>query len=172
MFRLLLIFGLFGIVTLQGCASGPSLEGSPYYRGPAESNDSMATVYIFREKHSLGSNVTQNVSIDGKLIGSLPDGGYLVARIGPGVHEILTRRASILSGDLGDAVFKIEVETGKAYFIAQETSSTPYKDSRGLSLAKEGSFGLVHYYFRWAMVPQDEAEMRMKSCRLVPASLP
>jgi hypothetical protein len=172
MSRLLLIACLLGIVTLQGCASGPSLEGSPYYRGPAESSDSMATVYIFREKHSIGSAVTQNVSIDGKLVGSLPNGGYLVTRIGPGSHEMLFRRANFLHGDLSDAVFKVELEVGKTYFIAKETSSMPYKDSRGLSLVEEGSFRLVRYYFRWAMVPKNEAEMRMKSCRLVPASQP
>ena len=172
MSRLLLITSLFLTVVLQGCASGPSLDGSPYYRGPAESNNSIATVYIFREKHSIGSAVTQDISIDGKLVGSLPDGGYLVARVGPGAHEMLSRRANTLSGDLSDAVFKIEVETGKTYFIAQETSSTLYKDNRGLSLVKEGSFRHVRHYFRWAMVPQNEAETRMKSCRLVPTSQP
>lgn len=168
--RLLTITSIFLTFLLQGCTSSPSLEGSPYYRGPAESNDSMATVYIFREEHRIGSSVTQNISINGKLVGSLPNGGYLVTRLGSGVHKILANRANPIDGNLSDATFKLDVETGKTYFIAQETSSIPYKDNRGLSVVKEGSFRSVRHYFRWAMVPQHEAEDRMKSCRLVPTS--
>lgn len=156
-------------VALQGCASGPSLEQRPYYQGPAVSSSNLATVYFFREHHPVGEGVTQNISIKGDLIGALPSGGYLIVQVNPGVYNVRSKRAHFLQGDLSDAEFEIDIEAGKTYFFAQERSSMPYRDERGLSKVKQGGFKhYIQYYFRWAKVPQNEAEERMKYCRLVP----
>lgn len=167
MFRFFIVCWL--AVALQGCASGPSLEGQPYYNGPTISNSNVATVYFFREHHPIGRGVAQDISINEEVVGSLSSGGYFMVQLDPGVKKVRARRTQFLQGDLGDADFDIDVAPGRIYFFAQETSSVPYSDRREVSKVRKGGFNYIQYYFRWAVVPQNEAEMRMRFCRLNPA---
>lgn len=171
MFRTFFMGCLLGaLAMLQGCSSGPSLAGQPYYQGPAEASGDSATLYFFREEHEVGSAVSQNIFIDEKLVGALPNGGYFKTQVAAGTRSVVASRGSFLQGDLGDGKFNLVLESGKTYFIANETSRRPYEDDQGLTEVQEGTFRqFEHYYFRWASVPQGEAEKRMKACRLVPA---
>lgn len=174
MFRAIFISFVFGVFSLlQGCSSGPSLVGQPYYRGPAEVSSDSATIYFFRNKNKTGSAVTQNIAIDGKFVGTLPNGGYFKVKTTAGTRNVVASRGNFLQGELGDGEFKLLLESGKAYFVANETSTRPYTDDRGLTDVKEGTFrSSEHYYFRWAALPQAEAEQRMQACQLVPTIHP
>jgi hypothetical protein len=149
------------------------LDGQPYYQGPAETSSDSATLYFFRKEHDVGRAVSQNILIDEKLVGALPNGGYFKTQVPAGTRAVVASRANILDGELGDGEFTLTLENGKTYFVANETSRLPYTDDRGLTAVKEGTFKrFEHYYFRWATVSQVEAEKRMRGCRLVPTVRP
>lgn len=166
--RLFSIFLLGIIAVLYGCASGPSLEGQSYYRGPAMINPESATIYFYRLPHELGSAVHQDIKIDGDHVGVLSSGSYLKVSVPAGIYSVEATRGSRIQGDIGDAKFDLTVRNGKAYFVANETSINPYQDRYGLTEVRDGSFRRVQYYFRWALVPQEVAELRMLSTRLSP----
>jgi len=69
-----------------------------------------ASLYIARTYDTFASLVPFPVTVDGKEIGYLGPGGYLLVPVGPGQHTVLV--SSILNTDR--AVF--EASTGKNYF--------------------------------------------------------
>ncbi|WP_176471521.1 DUF2846 domain-containing protein [Pseudomonas sp. Irchel s3h14] len=153
---------------LQGCASAPSLEGQPFYQAPAEVSANSATVYFLRQPNTVGAGVAENIEVDGLHVGMLPSGGFFTVTLLPGTHAVQAKRQNFLAGDLGDGSFTITVEKGKTYFIANQTSTVPYRDNWAVTEVKDGSFRLEKFYFRWANVPQNDAEKMLKTTRRVP----
>ena len=169
MMRVLNILFLLGtLVFIQGCSTTSTLKGQSFYHGPASVSEDKATIYFYRPPHPIGNAVTQNISIDGVPVGTLPDGSYFVTEVAGGTHEVVSARSNWIDGNIADAKFPLTVEVGKTYFVTQQTSQLPYNDDRSLAPVYKGSFGLVTHYFRWARVPQKEAEIWMQICRRSP----
>lgn len=80
------------ILTLTGCASGPQ------FRPEAGPNTDQALIYIYRVHAKPLWMRTAVISIDGKQVGELPNGGYLAIQVVPGEHSI-TQSWSNWAGD-------------------------------------------------------------------------
>jgi len=169
MLRVLLFSFLMGtLAMLQGCSSGPSLENQPYYKGPMEARSDSATVYVFRPTDNGNRFVNLSIKLDEQPIAELPSGGYIKLQMPEGTHLFEAATPPLGGAFLGDR-FNISVKKGNVYFIAAEVRQTPPADNQTLGVVKDGRFGGEHLFFRWAMVPQLEAELRMRFCQLVPA---
>lgn len=163
--RAIFIVACFSL--LQACA-GISLEGQPHYEGPATASHDSATVYFFRNANHIGSAVDQKILISGNVVGILPNGGYFKTQLDAGTYTVESVRANAIQGKSSDDHFDITVKNGQIYFIAQQTSPIRYTDSHSLTEIKSSRFGGTEYHFRWALIPQDQAETLMRRCRLVP----
>ncbi len=104
-------FGIVFTLALAGCVSAPkaspeSQAAATKFVAPADK----AQVYIIRPS-SFGLAVLYHVSIDGRIIGSLPAETYLVQQLPPGSHVV-----SFFNNTSQEST-TVEVEAGKNYFL-------------------------------------------------------
>lgn len=161
---------LAGLASLTGCIGGPDLAGQPFFTPPAESSPDHATVYFYRTSASIGDGVAPTILIDGNAVGSLPSGGFFKASIAAGKHKVDSTSPPIISGKVNKH-FDISVENGNVYYIADQVGTSPYKDGQTLGEVDDGRFGGTVFYFRYALVPAEEALRSVKWCQKVPAAL-
>lgn len=166
---LLLTCLLTALSLLSGCASGPDLKGQPFFTGPVESRPDLATVYFYRTAASVGYGVAPTITVDGKPVGSLPSGGYFKTTLPAGKYHIKSTTPPIVTNSVNKA-FDLTVANGNVYFIADETSSMDFKDDQTLGEINDASFNLQRFYFRYALVPEEQALRSMKWCQQVPAA--
>jgi len=82
--------GLIAVACLAGCVtSGPS--------GYQSFNNKPGTglVYVYRESKFAASGVSADVVVDGKVIGTIPNGSFVAAYLKPGVHSIEVKFGAI-----------------------------------------------------------------------------
>ncbi|WP_028693408.1 DUF2846 domain-containing protein [Pseudomonas cremoricolorata] len=164
----LLWLSLLTILTLlTACTSGPDLKGQPFFTPPAESSPDQATLYFYRTAASIGAGVAPTIKIDGTAVSSLPSGGYFKVTLPAGTHTIESTSPPFISGKVNKR-FDLAVENGNVYFIADQVSDSDYKDGQTLDGVDEASFGLMPFYFRYALVPTEEALRAIKWCQRVP----
>ena len=154
---------------LAGCIGGPDLKGQPFFTPPAESSPDHATVYFYRTAASIGDGVAPTIQIDGRVISSLPSGGYFKSIIAAGKHTVDSTSPPFISGKVNKR-FDINVENGKVYFIADQIGTSAYNDGQTLGEPDDASFGGTRFYSRYALVPTGEALRAIKWCQVVPAA--
>lgn len=158
---------LAALTLLTGCISGPDLKGQPFFTPPVESSPDQATVYFYRMAASIGAGVAPTIKIDGKTVGSLPSGGYFKVNVPAGKHTVESTTPPFLTNKVNKR-FDLSLENGKVYFIADQVGQVEYRDGQTLDEVDEGSFGLIPFYFRYALVPTEEALRGIKWCQRVP----
>ncbi|MFK3797288.1 DUF2846 domain-containing protein [Pseudomonas sp. NPDC088444] len=158
------------LTLLTGCISGPDLKGQPFFTPPAETSPDQATLYFYRTAASIGDAVAPTIHIDGKAISSLPSGGYFKATVPAGKHTIDSTSPPVISGKVNKH-FDINVENGKAYFIADQVGTSDYHDGQTLGGVDNASFGGERFYSRYALVPTEEALRGIKWCQRVPVGV-
>jgi len=107
-------------ILLAGCASGPVFQPEP---APAAEK---SLLYIYREAATPFWMRTAVIAIDGKTIGELPNGGYLVRILTPGAHEIVQTWSNWI-GDYSELTKpqKISINTspGATHFVQFQLSA-------------------------------------------------
>ena len=66
--------------------------------------------------------------------------------------------------------FDITVENGKVYYIADQLSTSDYKDGQTLGEVDGRRFSGTMFYSRYALVPAEEALRSIKWCQELPAT--
>ena len=166
----LLWVGLFAaLASLTGCISGPDLKGQPFFTSPAEPRADEATVYFYRTAASIGSGVAPTIQVDGRTVGSLPSGSFFKAGVPAGKHSVASTSPPIISGMVNQR-FDITVENGKVYYIADQLSTSDYKDGQTLGEVDGRRFSGTMFYSRYALVPAEEALRSIKWCQELPAT--
>ena len=160
---------LAALTLLTGCIGGPDLKGQPFFAPPAESSPDQATLYFYRTTATIGDAVAPTIAIDGKAVSSLPSGGYFKTTITAGKHTIESTSPPIISGMVNKR-FDLNVEKGKVYFIADQGGTSPYDDGQTLGEVNDGRFGGTRFYFRYALVPEEQALRAIKWCQKVPVA--
>lgn len=160
-----------GLASLTGCIGGPDLTGQPFFTSPAEPRPDEATVYFYRTPASIGNGVAPTILVDGRTIGTLPSGSFFKAGIPAGKHSVASTSPPFISG-LVNKRFDITVENGKVYYIADQLSTSAYKDGQTLGEVDDGRFGGTMFYSRYALVPAEEALRSIKWCQELPATAP
>lgn len=72
-----------------------------------------ANVYVFRSEVTFGAAIKSKVDIDGKRIGKMSGGTFLLVEMEPGKHTITGIAEN-------DSVLEITAEAGKNYYVWQE----------------------------------------------------
>jgi len=141
---------VLAILLVAGCAREPLPRADEVAAAEARTftpGADRANVYIYRNE-ILGSIVRMAVMIDGKEVGMTRGLTYLLLRLEPGRHTIISQ------GQTRSAL-SLEVAAGKNYFVWQEVKHNP------LSFTYRSQLKLV-----------DEAigQEGVKECELVAAS--
>jgi Protein of unknown function (DUF2846) len=103
--------GFLAVVALSGCVSAP--KAAPDAEAAAKKFTTVpgeAQLYIVRPS-SYGLAVMYQVSIDGRIVGSLPAETFLLERVGPGNHQV-----SFLNNTSQENT-NVSVEAGKNYYL-------------------------------------------------------
>ncbi|MCG8909305.1 DUF2846 domain-containing protein [Pseudomonas sp. DP-17] len=152
--------------TLLSACSTVDLTGQPFFYMLEQPHPDQATLYFYRVKPTLGSKFSRTISINGKAVGQLPGGSYFVTHADAGrIHVV----AEAVIGNESDTEFDLDIEEGKTYFIADQENTSPYEnDGKALSSTIEARFRPTTYYYRFALVPMDDALRALKWCQQSP----
>ena len=116
-------------LALPACASGPRYADYSPSMKPLDPAASRLT--IFRESHFSGSGMDARVKIDGKTVGTVPNGSVLVVDHAPGNLKIsLDSRADMFDG----MEFPITAEPAHAYYIEIRSTHADYMQTMGGAL--------------------------------------
>jgi hypothetical protein len=120
---------------ISGCGAvlGPmaskSIEQAQSFTPPP----GQSGVYVIRTWNIVGAAVTWEVSLDGVLLGQIPNDSYIYATVPPGTHNV-----SVIY-QLVDTSFKTEV--GKSYFfvisLSNSGSAQQLSDEEGRKYVKK-----------------------------------
>jgi hypothetical protein len=97
------------LALLGGCASYSVVEPQNRAQDPR-----LARIYFIRQPTILSRLGTADIKVDGKQLGSLSQGTYIVADRSPGTHTI-----AVFGGGLSSGWFEtdIEVQAGVSYYF-------------------------------------------------------
>jgi hypothetical protein len=104
-FRFLLGASTIAVV-LTGCSAPVVKHGS--YEGLKSLEQGKGTIYVYRESAFPGAMNQYDVLVDGKLVGSLPNGSFFTVNAEPGERNVRPDTGSFGQGA------KVTVESGKA----------------------------------------------------------
>ncbi len=115
-----LLLSLVLLFLFTGCASSKwessatvgSMNSQGILNATVPSNSSY--IYVYREDEFRGSATAWHLGLDGKPIGKLKNGSYLLIKTNPGKKQ-LTPESHVIS--LEDKPFEFNAEGGKAYFF-------------------------------------------------------
>lgn len=162
-----LLFSLLCLFALSGCLSSPDLTGQPFFTSIEQPPADQAYIYFLRPDGPIGTGLVPRIKIDGREVGTLPSGSYFRTAVTSGTYRIESTTPPILSG-AKDKSFELRVESGNTYFIADQQSSSAFSDGATLGEIDEGRFGGIRFYFRYALMDQDEALRALEYCRQSP----
>lgn len=115
--RIFVALLMLGVLSgLYGC----SATGARFDLTKAEAVSSKESqLYIFRESAFIESGTYPVVLLDGKEIGDLRNGGYIVTKLTPGPHELLVQSGGILRGQWIHSPKRLSFDTepGKRHYI-------------------------------------------------------
>lgn len=164
---LLLVGLLASLSLLGGCSTGPDLKGQPFFSAVEQAQPDQATLYFYRPAASVGYFVTPTIKVDGNAIGVLPSGGFFKTTLPAGRYRIESTSPPFVSSSVNKR-FDLSVENGKVYFIADQTSSLAFSDKQALGEVNDAYYSGAHFFFRYALVPEEEALRAIKWCQQVP----
>jgi hypothetical protein len=115
--RVLVAFCVVGLVNLGAGLSAVESHGKERTTRPAR-------LYFLREKGLL-SGLAPDVKVDGKTVGTVGNGAYVVIERPPGLHQLAV--GNPLSMDFET---EVQVEAGQSYYfnIAPRASGAPLQD--------------------------------------------
>jgi hypothetical protein len=155
---------LVAAIALSACTTA-DLSGQPFFGTLEATRPGQATLYFYRVKPTIAANVPATITINGKTAGELLGGSYFVTRV-PAGHYRITSSTSPLLASRDNSSFDLQVDDGKNYFVADQEDTTPFTDdSLTLGEATSGRYMRTMFYFRYALVPQDEALRALKWCQ-------
>lgn len=151
-------------IALYGCSTS-DLTGRPFFDTLEVPTADRATLYFYRVEPTIAASAPAQITINGHSTGELPGGSYFVTRLPAGLYHI-TSSISPLLASRDNSAFDLRVENGKTYFIADQEDTSPFKaDGLGLAPESSGSYMRTMFYFRYALVSQEEALRSLKWCR-------
>ncbi|MCO7579867.1 MULTISPECIES: DUF2846 domain-containing protein [Pseudomonas chlororaphis group] len=166
--RALLWLGLLASLNLLGgCAGGPDLNAQPFFTPATDVRADQATLYFYRATATIGYGIAPAIKINGKTISSLPSGGYFKTHLPAGTYRIDSTSPPLIT-NMVNKHFDLKVENGQTYYIADQISTSPFNDGLTLGAVDDGSFGRTRYYFRYALLPEEQALRSIQWCRQVP----
>ncbi len=125
-----IIRGIFvSLCMLLVLAIGASAAPTSKPAKPSASGGSNATIYIMRSTPVLGWATQPDIRVDGKFVGELSVGSYLVVNAPRGQHKLEVQGGAPLTGPYESG---IQVEAGKSYFI--EVGPRPNNGAPGTQL--------------------------------------
>jgi len=139
------LFLSFALLALVGCATGVRLA-SPAADAAAKTFQppaGKANLYAARSGGSSGVNVAFKVAVDGKDVGSIGPGTFLLAALTPGHHYVT------VSSGINTARTSLDAEAGKNYFYEVTSSSGGYSAQPSLGVVVIEAMGKL-------MVQQDK----------------
>ncbi len=116
-----------------GCASGAAVapeaeEAAKKFVPPS----GKAQVYVVRPSGA-GVAVFYQVKFDGRNIGSMVPGTFVLQQVAPGRHQV------VLFNESNETPVTVDAEAGKNYFVRVAFSTTASRDNRtGLVSEEEG----------------------------------
>lgn len=136
------ILSILAFLFLVSCtATGPTFTEKSTGSAALEPEPGKALVYVYRVSNYVGSGLSAPVLDNGKQVGSLNVGGYIVLQVDPGFHEFRTDLYVV------DEPTTMEVEEGNTYY---------------LRVFVEGFWRVV---FNMQRVPEDEALSELREMR-------
>jgi len=152
----LFLLGLLSSCTMTGPKFTP-LENADFHRG---------VIYVYRPSNYDMGLMSALISLDGKQIASLENGGYVAVPVTPGEHTITQKwKAGILgNSDLegGTTTTVVDVKSSDASYVSLTSSSTRVQAKR---------FNAVAVELKWQLnkVSANQALPEISQCRKVEA---
>lgn len=104
----LLVFAL-----ISACATVTSVDSQADQQAKRfETKSGKSLIYVYRESGFFAGGVKHKFQLDGKPIGEMIQGGYMVLEVVPGKHSLVARAEN-------DAILNSTLEAGKNYYIKQ-----------------------------------------------------
>lgn len=107
--------------------SACSATGQRFDANKAEAVSSTASqVYFFREAAFIESGTYPIVIVDGKEVGELRNGGYLVAKVNPGSHQVVVQSGGLARGQWIHRPKQLQIETasGTHHYVQVSLKTT------------------------------------------------
>lgn len=117
-----LFLGITTLLITACSATGPQFDPNK-----AETVSSTASqLYLFRESAFIESGTYPVVLVDGKEIGELRNGGYLLAKVNPGPHQIVVQSGGLARGQWIHGPKQIQIQTapGTRRFVQVSVRTT------------------------------------------------
>ena len=157
--RKISVFVLFGL--LSSCTmTGPKFT-------PLENVDSQrGVIYVYRPSNYDMGLMSALISLDGKQVASLENGGYVAVPVAPGEHTITQKwKAGILGNsnlESGTTTTMVEVQRSGASYVSLTSSGKRVEANR---------FNAVAVELKWQLnqVSADQALPEISQCRKVEA---
>jgi hypothetical protein len=99
-------------IALTGCEIAARVKTTGKYEGLANKDPSKGQIFVYRESAFAGAANQYDVMLNGKLVGSLPNGSFFSVPATPGQTKIEPR--TLTSFGLGKGT-SVNVEAGKSY---------------------------------------------------------
>ncbi len=119
--KILLATGLALSILIAGCASSLKPSGGSYSENKPASDQ--AKLILYRTGGAMLKMETPIVLVDGKEIGTLPDGGFLEIDTAPGVHAFEIRKYGEAAWRFKPHNFKVSMQGGTTQFIELDITS-------------------------------------------------
>ncbi|WBG66476.1 DUF2846 domain-containing protein [Pseudomonas citronellolis] len=149
---------------LAGCSTS-NLEGRPFFDTLEAPRADQATLYFYRVMPTIAAKVPATITVNGNTAGELLGGSYFVIHLPAGKYHIKSSTSPLLASR-DNSAFDLQVESGKTYFIADQENTEPFKaDGQLLGLESHANYQRSPFYFRYALVTQDEALRALKWCQ-------
>ena len=101
------------VIAVAGCATttipmaADEMDKAAKTFSPTEGK---ANLYVVRTNNFVGSGISPNISVDGKLIGTVTQGSYFLVALDKGVHTVVG------VSEWGSNRARVEVEADSNYF--------------------------------------------------------
>jgi hypothetical protein len=116
-----LIFLAAIVILIAGCATSVKPSGGNYSESIPTSDQ--AKLVLYRTGGALLTMETPIVFMDGKEIGTLPDGGFLEIETSPGVHAFEIRKYGEKAWRFKPYNFKVSMQGATTQFIELDITS-------------------------------------------------
>lgn len=107
---------ILSIIILSGCATNNYHKGA-LYTGLIEIPKDKAVVYLFRPHAFVGSLREYNLSVNGEIEATLPNGTYATIYLDPGVYSFGAQVVETWHGGGPYIETTYKVDAGKEYFV-------------------------------------------------------
>ncbi|NKQ13512.1 hypothetical protein PflCFBP13510_12335 [Pseudomonas fluorescens] len=153
------------VFVLLGLLSSCTMTGPKFT--PLENVDSQrGVIYVYRPSNYDMGLMSALISLDGKQVASLENGGYVAVPVAPGEHTITQKwKAGILGNsnlESGTTTTMVEVQSSGASYVSLTSSGKRVEAHR---------FNAVAVELKWQLnqVSADQALPEISQCRKVEA---